>query len=207
METGTKQVSVRDNAELPYRIPHADLAPRKYLISSAIPLNPTKSHLKNKSFSPRFSPSAPVELSRIHRCPSVVQGPITNKILPNEPIFGNAGFACKQSGFLAFFVKTSVKNEPIFRLGTQNWRLAEKPKQARDFRLPLLAKQGLELLGKQRKESVPVGRDGGPLRAEQAGASESLGRGEESSAYRGRSRSKFPRPSRFFSLWNRNQLS
>jgi phenylalanyl-tRNA synthetase alpha subunit len=34
---------------------------------------------------------------------------------------------------------------------------------------------GLELLGKQRKESA---ESGGPLRAERAGASESLGRGE-----------------------------
>jgi hypothetical protein len=48
METGTKQVSVRDNAELPSRTPREDLAPRKYLISSALPLNPTKSDYKNK---------------------------------------------------------------------------------------------------------------------------------------------------------------
>jgi hypothetical protein len=49
-------------------------------------------------------------------------------------------------------------------------------KAAGAFRLPLLAKRGLELLGKQRKEFA--GGEG-PRRAERAGASESLGRGEE----------------------------
>ena len=49
-------------------------------------------------------------------------------------------------------------------------------------------KGGLESLGKQRKESA---ESGGPLRAERAGASESLGRGEEA----------FRVPGKFIECW------
>jgi hypothetical protein len=45
------------------------------------------------------------------------------------------------------------------------------------FHLPLPAKRGLELFGKQREESA---KGGGPLRAELVGTSESLGWGEGS---------------------------
>jgi hypothetical protein len=75
METGTKQVWNRGNAELSSGTRKRGFRPRKRLISSVIPLNPTKSHLKNKNVSARFTPFAPVESSRIrvHLCSSVVK--------------------------------------------------------------------------------------------------------------------------------------
>ena len=53
--------------------------------------------------------------------------------------------------------------------------------------LPLLAKRGLEPLGKRRKEWARSDR---PARAERAGASESLGRGEEALRVQGKKHSK-----------------
>jgi hypothetical protein len=80
METGTKQVWVRGNNELPSAPSTRKFRPRNHLIPSTIPVNHTKSHLKNKNafIRPLFPPFAPVKFFpiHVHLCSSVVKAPV-----------------------------------------------------------------------------------------------------------------------------------